>query len=74
MVANSRAAARIVSAGTQVIGAAHSGVNCRTCVGEPVEAVRPFFDEGFVVEPVRDDHVDHGERERIVGTRPQLQP
>ncbi len=31
VVANSRAAARMVSAGTQVMGSAHSGVNGRTC-------------------------------------------
>ena len=42
--------------------------------GERVEAVRPLRHERFVVQFLADDDVEHRERERVVGARPDLQP
>ena len=67
--ANRRAAARIFSAATQVIGSAHSGVNGAHMLAQRVEAVRPALDERRVVELLADDDVEHRQRERVVRCR-----
>ena len=41
--------------------------------GEPAEAVGPLLDELLVVELLADDHVEHGEPQRIVGAGAKLE-
>ena len=61
-----RAAATMSAAGTPVMRLGDGRRILRGARGQLVEAVAPARDERLVVEPLRDQHVDHGQRQRGV--------
>ena len=73
VVAKARAALRRLSAGTRVIGSAHSGEYGSNMRRQLFKAGAVALHEIAIVETLADHDVQHGQHESAIRSRPQLQ-